>query len=95
MSDATDYVECQLKIIKRWADEQDVHSRGMRNDPATAFVVMPFGESWSDQIYAFISRAVATLDGRAVAIRADEIAKPGRITDQIIGAYRCCGRRYR
>jgi hypothetical protein len=52
---------------------------------------MPFGESWSDGNYAFIRRAVAKLDvpeGGFRLYRADEIAEPGQITDQIKDAIR-------
>jgi hypothetical protein len=55
------------------------------------FVLMPFEESWSDQVHAVISAAceqVATsLDGLAWE-RADDIAEPGRISDQIIASIR-------
>jgi len=87
-SNPHEYVECQLRVIERWAGELDA-TRGTRKEgPATAFVVMPFGESWSEGIYASIGRAVRALDERLVAIRADEIARLGRITDQIIEAIR-------
>jgi hypothetical protein len=50
------------------------------------FVIMPFGAPWSDGIYAFIRRAFTRLrispeQGRLY--RADEIASPGQISDQI------------
>jgi hypothetical protein len=47
---------------------------------------MPFGATWSDGTYAFIRRSVAKLDaptGGFRLYRADEIAEPGQITDQI------------
>jgi len=50
------------------------------------FVIMPFGESWSDGTYAFIRRAAGKLDppaGEGSLYRADEIADPGQITTQI------------
>jgi hypothetical protein len=50
------------------------------------FVIMPFTESWSDGTYAFIRRAferlsISVKQGRLY--RADEIAAPGQISDQI------------
>ena len=50
------------------------------------FVVMPFTESWSEGTYAFIRRAFERLDISAEQgrlYRADEIAAPGQISDQI------------
>ena len=50
------------------------------------FVIMLFGESWSDGTYAFIRRAAGKLDppaGEGSLYRADEIADPGQITTQI------------
>lgn len=50
------------------------------------FVIMPFGEPWSDGTYAFIRRAVGKLDppvGEGSLYRADDIAEPGQITTQI------------
>lgn len=55
------------------------------------FVIMPFGEIWSDGTYAFIRRAVARLEPPEEGLhlyRADEIAAPGQITDQIKDAIR-------
>ena len=50
------------------------------------FVFMPFTEPWLDGSYSFIRRVVAPLgasQGQLYLYRADEIAVPGRITDQI------------
>lgn len=50
------------------------------------FVIMPFSESWSDSTYAFIRRVVERLDAsdRMVHLyRADDLAEPGQITQQI------------
>lgn len=54
--------------------------------PAELFVIMPFGEAWSDGTYVFIRRAVARMDIAAEDVhlyRADEIASPGQISEQI------------
>jgi hypothetical protein len=54
--------------------------------PAGLFVIMPFSETWSDGTYAFIRRAVKAVGIPADDIhlyRADEIASPGQISDQI------------
>jgi hypothetical protein len=56
-----------------------------------AFILMPFEESWSDQVHAAISAAceqVATTRSGFDWERADDIAEPGRITDQIIASIR-------
>jgi hypothetical protein len=50
------------------------------------FVIMPFSEAWSDGTYAFIRRAVEELGIPPEEIhlyRADEIASPGQISEQI------------
>ena len=55
------------------------------------FVVMPFGQSWSGGIYAYVRRAVSRLgapDESIHVFRADEIAEPGHITEQIKSAIR-------
>lgn len=50
------------------------------------FVLMPFREPWSDDVYAFIQRAQDRMGASIGAVhlyRADDIAAPGRITQQI------------
>jgi hypothetical protein len=50
------------------------------------FVLMPFTQPWSEGVYSFIHRATRTLGAPEHVLhlyRADEIARPGRITDQI------------
>jgi len=50
------------------------------------FVVMPFTQTWSDSVYAFIRRAVERLKGEQGMLhlyRADEIAEPGQISQQV------------
>jgi hypothetical protein len=64
------------------------HSRGSEtvSGPAELFVVMPFSETWSAGTYAFIRRAVKWLEAPEGALhlyRADEIAEPGQISQQI------------
>jgi hypothetical protein len=58
------------------------------------FVIMPFGESWSDGTYAFIRRAAGKLGpsaGEGSLYRADDIADPGQITTQIKQAILAAG----
>jgi hypothetical protein len=53
---------------------------------ADLFVIMPFSEHWSDGTYALIRRAVGRIDAPDGALRlyrADEIAEPGQITQQV------------
>jgi len=80
-----DYVERQLHIIEDWAAAHDAQTTPPP-DELTAFVVMPFGEPWSDGVFDFIGRAVGLLEGKLIAVRADQITRLGRITDQIMGA---------
>jgi hypothetical protein len=55
--------------------------------PRSIFVVMPFGENWSQGIYDFIKRAVVSLGyARECVVRADEISDPGKIDQQIVEA---------
>jgi hypothetical protein len=54
--------------------------------PIELFVIMPFSEAWSAGTYAFIRRTVERLDAPAGTFhlyRADDIAEPGQITQQI------------
>jgi hypothetical protein len=52
------------------------------------FVIMPLREEWSEGVYDMIKRAVADLgcDPLPDVYRADDISRPGRITDQIVEA---------
>lgn len=85
------YVERQLDMIESWAEEQDRRQGITATDgPRTAFVVMPFGEEWSDRSYAFITKAVEAQGGALEAVRADGINQTGRITDQIVEALHSC-----
>ena len=54
------------------------------------FVIMPFGEKWSDSTYAMLQEAARLIPANPPIRleRADEIAKPGRITLQIEDAIR-------
>jgi hypothetical protein len=83
--DPADYVARQKEIIKGWAaKELRPFVATMKTPPFTAFVVMPIGGDWSTTIHAFIKRAAQTFGGEVETIRADEISRTGRISDQII-----------
>ncbi|MDA8332301.1 MAG: hypothetical protein M0027_14095 [Candidatus Dormibacteraeota bacterium] len=59
--------------------------------PPSAFILMPFREPWSDDTHACIEAACASLKAEWPELqwrRADQIAEPGRITDQIMEAVR-------
>lgn len=50
---------------------------------------MPFGEPWSTNVKDAIGQACSIVSGRFTGLRAeraDDITKPGRITDQIVSA---------
>ena len=92
-----DYLNAQTKIInKDWLYSMPRHSSLMgaatqAASPATTvtsadlFVIMPFGQAWSDGTYAFIRRAVNKLEisQQAHLYRADEITTPGQISEQV------------
>jgi hypothetical protein len=53
------------------------------------FIAMPFDEHWSDAVHACIDQACKELRADGIALRwqrADQIARPGRITEQVIDA---------
>jgi hypothetical protein len=53
------------------------------------FVMMPFGEPWSQGIYDFIKRAVRSIEyPHSQIVRADEITAPGKIDEQVVDAIR-------
>ncbi|MHB8325639.1 MAG: hypothetical protein ACYDEA_00355 [Candidatus Dormibacteria bacterium] len=57
----------------------------------SVFILMPFREPWSDDTHACIEATCASLQAEWPALqwqRADQIAEPGRITDQIMEAIR-------
>jgi hypothetical protein len=57
-----------------------------QNGPSI-FVIMPFGEAWSQGIYDLIRRAVRSIQyPQSRIVRADEITAPGKIDQQVIGA---------
>jgi hypothetical protein len=92
-----EYVQRQLEIIEGWGDEYDGRSAALQGvgpisdqGPYRAFVVMPFGRRWSSRVHSFVRRAVDSFDGAVVAVRADEIADPGKITTQVIHELETC-----
>jgi hypothetical protein len=57
--------------------------------PPTIFIVMPFGPDWSSNVYDMIGQACQEVAAGVEGLtwqRADQIAEPGRITDQIVNA---------
>lgn len=56
----------------------------------SGFILMPFSEDWSAGVYDLIKRATDALrpELQITVERADEISRPGKITDQIIQAIR-------
>lgn len=53
------------------------------------FIAMPFGEPWSEVLHSTICAACERLRGEGTVFhrqRADEISRPGRVTEQIIDA---------
>lgn len=83
-----EYLARQAEIVDS-ARRPPEASRATPRQPYV-FVLMPFNEDWSAGVYDLIKRAVDTLrpDLDILVERADEISKPGKITDQIIQAIR-------
>lgn len=91
VANSKSYVDQQLAIIHEWSDDYDGRcGDAAKIGPVKAFVVMPFDEDWSDSVYSFIKRVVEKFNGDVIALRADDIASPGRITDQIVTELREC-----
>ena len=72
--------------------DQDYATPESRGDQLPyVFILMPFEEVWSDRVRDLIESGCSTLDADGTTLeaeRADEIAKPGRITEQIMEAIR-------
>jgi hypothetical protein len=91
VKDPSDYVDRQLHIIRGWCDQYDARAGLTQSGgPYRAFIVMPFEKPWSDAVHSFIRRAIEAFDGNVVPIRADEIAAPGKITNQIVEELASC-----
>lgn len=77
------YFERQAEIL----GERAVQLEGVEQPRQyTAFVLMPFQTRWSIGVYEMIQRAVEQVRQHfdLIAYRADEISRPGKITDQIV-----------
>ena len=88
---AADYavVECVSDLTR--AREAMLQPRRMTAQPSIepfVFIVMPFVEPWSSAVHTLIEESLTRVsDVRALRWqRADDIAEPGRITEQIIEA---------
>ena len=85
-----DFVAAQDRIMREtyergghWPSGQPVASATKQ---LKVFVLMPFSEPWSDDVYDFIRRAAERSGAPKDALhvyRADDIERPGRITQQI------------
>jgi hypothetical protein len=68
--------------------ESSLDQNGEPTRQVYVFILMPFGAEWSDDVHAVIERACEAV-GKSLGIRdlrwerADQIATPGRVTDQI------------
>jgi len=83
-----DYLAAQQRVISSGATPPAVATETTANavSRTDVFVIMPFSEPWSDSTYAFIRRAIGRLDASDGALhlyRADDIAEPGQITQQV------------
>jgi hypothetical protein len=83
-----DYCDAQVEIMAEYAPHS-VEPTADRARRLSVFVMMPFGDDWSRDVYGLIRRAIAFLASDEVEIdvyRADDIVAPGKITDQITAA---------
>jgi hypothetical protein len=83
-----DYFVRQASIIESSQSQEPTPTSPRA--PAYVFVLMPFGEDWSAGVYDLIKRAVDSLRSEfdIFVERADDISRPGKITEQIIEAIR-------
>jgi hypothetical protein len=81
-----EYVSCQEAILRRSLRQQPGWQQRPAPSSLNVFVLMPFSPSWSGEAYAFVRDAARALAFTIHVFRADEIAKPGRITEQIIAS---------
>jgi hypothetical protein len=81
-----DYFARQASIIESSLPQQPIPTSPRA--PAYVFVLMPFSEEWSPGVYDLIKRAVDSLrpEFDIFVERADDISRPGKITQQIIKA---------
>lgn len=82
-----DYFGRQLEIMQERHGEELPEQR-----PYNVFVIMPFTAPWSQGAYDLILRAseLARQEFDLIVYRADEISRPGKITDQILEALDSC-----
>ncbi len=86
-----EYVATQLEIIQEWCADLDRRAGAAKHSgQLKAFIVMPLGESWSNLIHGFVRQSVERVGEDIIAVRADEIADPGRITNQIVEQLHNC-----
>ena len=87
--DYFDWQAAQLEEAGALRGEAIAQSVGApRSIQPTVFVIMPFGEPWSDEAYSYFVRAsdAIRLEPRPTLYRIDSIQKSERITDQIVHA---------
>lgn len=84
VASADDFVAAQDKIIARdWTPVPGTVTSA-REAPARVFVLMPFGPVWSRPVYEMIQGCVIGWPEPPTVIRADDLTRPGRITEQIM-----------
>lgn len=84
VNNLSSYLEAQEQYFRELDEQAHGRKRPEVGLPLTTFVVMPFGEAWSDQVFDAIERSVAAVDPTIVVVRADRIRVPGKITEQIV-----------
>jgi len=82
-----DYFTRQAELIFKLAPRSPLAAPLRRR--LGIFLIMPFGCSWSDDTYLMIKEVTGQLETEQLEVdvfRADDIAAPGKITDQIMEA---------
>jgi hypothetical protein len=79
-----DYLKVQEDYERRFVSAIAAASAPYDTAPRRTFVVMPFLEPWSNDVFDLIQRCVSAVDESIEVVRADRIPKPGRITMQIM-----------
>ena len=84
VASAADFIAVQDKIIDRdWTDRRGSIEPAQQT-PARIFVLMPFGPMWSRPVYETIQGCVTGWPDPPIVTRADDLTRPGRITEQIM-----------
>jgi len=86
VSDLSGYLAAQENYFRELVSQSRGKKRTSARGPLKTFVVMPFGETWSNDVFEAVARCVAAVEPTIDVVRADLIRFPGKITEQIVDA---------